>query len=152
MSSYSGQTISIGSISVGSISIGSISVVSIQSRCISISISRPLTPASEAGGGGVGGGDSWPVRVGVIQGGDITVGGVVRISISYRGGQGSCHRSTDNLENRYILFIENRNILYIENRNISYIENRNIFIKNRNIIFIENRNILFIENRNIYYL
>ena len=61
---------------------------------ISFGVSRPLATAAETGGGVVGGGDSGPVGVGVVQGGDTVV------SVSLRGAHGHSQSGTSNLERK----------------------------------------------------
>ena len=64
---------------------------------VSLSISAPLASAAEAGGLGVRGGHSWPVGVGVVEGGVGSVE-VARVGLGLAGGNRDDGSSNQKLE------------------------------------------------------
>jgi hypothetical protein len=97
----------VGTIGIGvSIAISiRIAIVAIQSGGISLrlSISRPLGPAPEAGGGCPGGRNSRPVGVGVVDGRVSRVVGtieVARVSLSIRGSMAPGQQDTEHLNRK----------------------------------------------------
>ena len=61
-----------------------------------LSISGPLAPAAEAGGGAERGGDTGPVGVGVVDGGQVAV--VAGLGLSLGGGDGRADGNSKDLE------------------------------------------------------
>ena len=127
------ETISV-SVWGNTVSIWSITVVSVEG--IGISISTSLSVASIACGLAVGGAHSWPVGVGVEEGGGgISVVSIEGISISL-GGDSDSNTSGNLRRGKYFktekIFEKEENIS-IKGENIS-IKGENISIKGENIL------------------